>query len=65
MRDRKVIFLLLSWALVLALIAAEKLPSVLAALALTSFLVHAMSLRTAPPVGEAVRPQASLKGGSS
>lgn len=41
--------LLISWAASLILLAGRRLPGVLAALALISFCVHTVSLRTAPP----------------
>jgi hypothetical protein len=41
--------LLVSWAVALVLLAGRRLAGALAALALVSFCVHTMSLRTAPP----------------
>jgi hypothetical protein len=51
--------LLVSWAAALALLAGRNLPGALAALALISFSVHLMSLRTAPP-GSGSRPAGGI-----
>lgn len=48
MFDRKGIFLVVSWAAALVLLAGRRLPGVLAALAPISFLVHAASSPSAP-----------------